>query len=478
MPLGVVHVHLAAERVHAEGGARGLIAQGVVLAAIKHWLGLFPDAPAGVSLENLRSTPLRDLVDIFRRAPTRSTRELFGTKKNGRVAVDDVRASSGATWTRSAAGSRRSASSGGTTSPSSRTTASSGRSSRTRLTASARPGADVRAAARQGLGVHPRATARRRSSSSRPTSHPRQDRGYLKTIPSLKHIVAWRRRQRQRRRGHRRRTRRSSTSGKTRRPPSSRRRTTRLPHLHERHDRQPQGRHPLALQHRVERQRGARGLSAGGPTTARFRFSRGRTPSGRRASSTASSRAARAWRSAEAIEKIIDNLAEVRPTLLFSVPRIFNKLYTAVQKQIAEQARRRAERSSKPALEIARRSSATTSGSRSASTRPCRSRTSSSSRRCAQRFGGRLKYAVQRRRGHLARRRRVHRQPRHRRLRGLRPHRDVAHRDGQLARRAQDRERRPRHPRRAHRDRLRRSATRRRARPRRRRGRSSSTART
>jgi long-chain acyl-CoA synthetase len=38
---------------------------------------------------------------------------------------------------------------------------------------------------------------------------------------------------------------------------------------------------------------------------------------------------------AEAIDKIIDNLAEVRPTLLFSVPRIFNKIYAGVQKQIA-----------------------------------------------------------------------------------------------------------------------------------------------
>jgi long-chain acyl-CoA synthetase len=38
---------------------------------------------------------------------------------------------------------------------------------------------------------------------------------------------------------------------------------------------------------------------------------------------------------AESVEKIIDNLAEVQPTLLFSVPRIFNKLYTAVQKQLA-----------------------------------------------------------------------------------------------------------------------------------------------
>jgi long-chain acyl-CoA synthetase len=39
---------------------------------------------------------------------------------------------------------------------------------------------------------------------------------------------------------------------------------------------------------------------------------------------------------AESTQKIIDNLAEVKPTLLFSVPRIFNKLYQAVQKQIAE----------------------------------------------------------------------------------------------------------------------------------------------
>ena len=38
---------------------------------------------------------------------------------------------------------------------------------------------------------------------------------------------------------------------------------------------------------------------------------------------------------AEAVDKIIDNLAEVRPTVLFSVPRIFNRIYAGVQKQIA-----------------------------------------------------------------------------------------------------------------------------------------------
>ena len=39
---------------------------------------------------------------------------------------------------------------------------------------------------------------------------------------------------------------------------------------------------------------------------------------------------------AESVEKIVDNLSEVQPTLLFSVPRIFNKIYAGVQKQIAE----------------------------------------------------------------------------------------------------------------------------------------------
>ncbi|MBX3199729.1 MAG: long-chain fatty acid--CoA ligase [Labilithrix sp.] len=38
---------------------------------------------------------------------------------------------------------------------------------------------------------------------------------------------------------------------------------------------------------------------------------------------------------AESVEKILENLAETKPTLLFSVPRIFNKIYAAVQKQIA-----------------------------------------------------------------------------------------------------------------------------------------------
>jgi long-chain acyl-CoA synthetase len=39
----------------------------------------------------------------------------------------------------------------------------------------------------------------------------------------------------------------------------------------------------------------------------------------------------------EGVDRILENLAEVEPTLLFSVPRIFNKIFTAVQQQIAAQ---------------------------------------------------------------------------------------------------------------------------------------------
>jgi long-chain acyl-CoA synthetase len=37
----------------------------------------------------------------------------------------------------------------------------------------------------------------------------------------------------------------------------------------------------------------------------------------------------------EAVDKILPNLAEVRPTVLFSVPRIFNRLYEAVSRQMS-----------------------------------------------------------------------------------------------------------------------------------------------
>ena len=126
---------------------------------------------------------------------------------------------------------------------------------------------------------------------------------------------------------------------------------------------------------------------------------------------------------------------------------------TAVQKQIAEQARARAERSCKAALamhgEAAQRASASRSREQLALALADKRRLLEGAR--ALRRPAEVR--VQRRRGALARRRRVHRQPRHHRLRGLRPHRDEPDRDGELARRAHDRQRRPADPRRDDRDR-------------------------
>ncbi len=40
---------------------------------------------------------------------------------------------------------------------------------------------------------------------------------------------------------------------------------------------------------------------------------------------------------AESIEKLVDNFGEVRPTVLYAVPRIFNKIYDGLQKKMAEE---------------------------------------------------------------------------------------------------------------------------------------------
>ena len=55
----------------------------------------------------------------------------------------------------------------------------------------------------------------------------------------------------------------------------------------------------------------------------------------------------------ESVDKLMGDLAEVRPTILLSVPRIFNRMYTAVQAQIARkpkvvQKRRSRRRSGSP----------------------------------------------------------------------------------------------------------------------------------
>ncbi len=40
---------------------------------------------------------------------------------------------------------------------------------------------------------------------------------------------------------------------------------------------------------------------------------------------------------AESVEKLVDNLGEVKPTVLFAVPRIFNRIYDGLQKRMAEE---------------------------------------------------------------------------------------------------------------------------------------------
>ena len=40
---------------------------------------------------------------------------------------------------------------------------------------------------------------------------------------------------------------------------------------------------------------------------------------------------------AESVDKLVDNFAEVRPTVLYAVPRVFNKIYDGLQKKIAEE---------------------------------------------------------------------------------------------------------------------------------------------
>lgn len=39
---------------------------------------------------------------------------------------------------------------------------------------------------------------------------------------------------------------------------------------------------------------------------------------------------------AEAVDKLVDNFSEVKPTVLFAVPRVFNRIYDGLQKKIAE----------------------------------------------------------------------------------------------------------------------------------------------
>ena len=39
----------------------------------------------------------------------------------------------------------------------------------------------------------------------------------------------------------------------------------------------------------------------------------------------------------QTVEKLVDNFGEVKPTLMFAVPRIFNRIYDGLQKRMAAQ---------------------------------------------------------------------------------------------------------------------------------------------
>ncbi len=171
-------------------------------------------------------------------------------------------------------------------------------------------------------------------------------------------------------------------------------------------------------------------------TTARCRFSRGRTPSGRPCELHALFSAGASMALAEAVDKIIDNLAEVQPTLLFSVPRIFNKIYTAVQKQIA----------TKPqGIQVVveagapKRRASSRAGRRVASPSALRDRgspTGSSSPRCARGSAGGSSTPSAAARPSRARWPSSSTSLGIDGLRRVRPHRDEPHRDGQLPGRA------------------------------------------
>ena len=94
---------------------------------------------------------------------------------------------------------------------------------------------------------------------------------------------------------------------------------------------------------------------------------------------------------AESVEKILDNLAEVKPTLLFSVPRIFNKIYASVQKTIASKP--------KPVQELVKQALKATAKERAGQRLRVRELTLLKIAdklvfsKVRERFGGRLKYA-------------------------------------------------------------------------------------
>ena len=131
------------------------------------------------------------------------------------------------------------------------------------------------------------------------------------------------------------------------------------------------------------------------------------------------------------LPKLVEELADVRPTMLVAVPRIFNRIYASVNKELAE----------KPSFVRSLVRTALRAASRKHKGEHVSPLDSLALRiadplvfaKVRAKFGGRLKYAHQRERRAEPRGRRVHRRARHRGLRGLRPHRDVADRERELS---------------------------------------------
>ncbi len=162
--------------------------------------------------------------------------------------------------------------------------------------------------------------------------------------------------------------------------------------LHERHDRQPEGGRSVEPQHRVERLGRSRNLRDEEDDRS-LSFLRGRIRSAKPVSCTRSSLATAASIGlCESVNKIIDNLAEVQPTLLFSVPRIFNRLYGVVQKQTLGTPRRRAS-DGEVRARCRKNNNATAASSRSARASSSASPIAVVFSNVRARFGGRLKFA-------------------------------------------------------------------------------------
>lgn len=97
---------------------------------------------------------------------------------------------------------------------------------------------------------------------------------------------------------------------------------------------------------------------------------------------------------AESVPKLIDNLAESRPTILFSVPRIFNRIYDALQKRMEEETPVK-KFMFKKGVDVARRRRALEEQGKSSSWLDFQYRLFDKVvfSKVRDRFGGRLKYA-------------------------------------------------------------------------------------